>query len=95
MSKYDYILTAVLFRILPAIIIQCVHFFCCFKVGSWNTEDGLQLRDIVWPGGLPVPPLGRPEKYHLNIVTLEEEPYVIMKKPGRTMIITPALLLVL
>ncbi|GAU93984.1 hypothetical protein RvY_05833-2 [Ramazzottius varieornatus] len=50
-------------------------------VGSWNTEDGLQLRDIVWPGNSPVPPLGRPEKYHLNIVTLEEEPYVIMKNP--------------
>ncbi|OQV24439.1 Glutamate receptor ionotropic, NMDA 2C [Hypsibius exemplaris] len=53
-------------------------------VGSWNTESGLQLRDIVWPGGQAVPPRGKPERYHLNIVTLQEDPYVIMKKPDLT-----------
>ncbi|XP_076366206.1 glutamate receptor ionotropic, NMDA 2B-like isoform X2 [Tachypleus tridentatus] len=45
------------------------------KVGSW-TEDGLEIKDIVWPGDSPVPPPGVPEKFNLKITFLEEPPYV-------------------
>ncbi|XP_055332758.1 glutamate receptor ionotropic, NMDA 2B-like [Paramacrobiotus metropolitanus] len=52
------------------------------QVGSWNTLLGLQLSDIMWPAHLPVPPRGRPEKFHLTVVTLEEVPYVWIKPTG-------------
>ena len=37
--------------------------------------------DIVWPGLQHKPPLGKPAKYHLKVVTLEEPPFVIFKDP--------------
>ncbi len=39
----------------------------------------MKIEDIVWPGLHPKPPLGRPTKFHLKIVTLEEAPFVIYK----------------
>ena len=53
------------------------------KVGSWDSKDGLEISDIIWPGNSPAPPKGRPDKFHLNIATLDEDPFVIMKIPGR------------
>ena len=38
---------------------------------------GIELDDITWPGDSALPPKGRPEKYHLKVVTLEEKPYVV------------------
>lgn len=35
--------------------------------------------DLVWPGKQHKPPLGKPLKFHLKIVTLEEPPFVIYK----------------
>lgn len=35
--------------------------------------------DLVWPGRQHKPPLGKPVKFHLKIVTLEEPPFVIYK----------------
>jgi hypothetical protein len=37
------------------------------------------MEDLVWPGQAHKPPLGKPEKFHLKIVTLEENPFVIFK----------------
>ena len=42
------------------------------KVGTWNTWNGLDIKDIVWPGGSHVPPQGVPEKFHIRITFLEE-----------------------
>jgi len=33
--------------------------------------------DIAWPGDQRSPPLGRPQKWRLRVVTLKEEPYVV------------------
>jgi len=33
--------------------------------------------DIAWPGDRMSPPLGRPKKWRLRVVTLKEEPYVM------------------
>ena len=51
-------------------------------MGSWDSKDGLEISDIVWPGNSPAPPQGRPDKFHLNIATLDDEPFVIIKMPG-------------
>lgn len=37
------------------------------------------MEDIVWPGERAVPPSGKPTKFHIKIVTLEEQPFVIYK----------------
>lgn len=37
--------------------------------------------DLVWPGKKHKPPLGKPIKFHLKVVTLEEPPFVIFKDP--------------
>jgi hypothetical protein len=39
------------------------------------------MEDLVWPGKKHKPPLGKPETFHLKIVTLEEIPFVIYKNP--------------
>ena len=59
---------------------------CCvtswlFKVGSWNTETGLDIKDIVWPDNSHVPPQGVPEKFHIKITFLEEPPFIIISDP--------------
>ena len=38
------------------------------EVGTWTTgARGLDIKDIVWPGGSHVPPEGVPEKFHVKI----------------------------
>jgi ionotropic glutamate receptor NMDA 2B len=51
------------------------------EVGVWNTRDGLDIKDIVWPGGGHVPPQGVPEKFHIRITFLEEPPFVMTSDP--------------
>jgi ionotropic glutamate receptor NMDA 2B len=56
------------------------------KIGLWKSwlgegDKALNIRDIVWPGGAPIPPDGVPEKFHLRITFMEEPPYVNMGPP--------------
>ena len=39
--------------------------------------------EIVWPGGMPVPPKGKPEKRSFRVVTKMEEPYIIYLPPDK------------
>ena len=45
------------------------------QVGKWD-NNGLVMHDITWPGNSTVPPVGKPEKFFMRVVTLEEIPYV-------------------
>ncbi|UXI14735.1 MACRO domain-containing protein 2 [Sarcoptes scabiei] len=45
------------------------------KIGTW-TENGIEIKDITWPGDSPVPPMGIPEKFSLKVSWLEEPPFV-------------------
>ncbi|GJQ66624.1 Nmdar2 [Trypoxylus dichotomus] len=47
---------------------------------SWQSE-GLDIKDIVWPGDSHTPPQGVPEKFHLKITFLEEPPYINLAPP--------------
>ena len=60
-----------------------VVFYSChlFQVGSWSTETGLDIKDIVWPDNSHVPPPGVPEKFHIKITFLEEPPFIIVTDP--------------
>ena len=51
------------------------------EVGSWSTGNGLDIKDIVWPGGNHVPPDGVPEKFHLKVTFLEEPPFILISEP--------------
>lgn len=51
------------------------------QVGSWSTETGLDIKDIVWPDNSHVPPQGVPEKFHIKITFLEEPPFIIISDP--------------
>lgn len=48
-----------------------------------NKETVLKIEtnDIIWPGQLPAPPIGRPEKRFFRIVTLEEPPFMMFVEP--------------
>ena len=46
------------------------------QIGKWSLKDGTQIDDIYWPEDSPTPPKGRPPKYKLKVVTLDEDPYV-------------------
>ncbi|CAK9290348.1 unnamed protein product [Gordionus sp. m RMFG-2023] len=48
------------------------------KIGKWNLDEGLKIKDIVWPGNEHLPPKGIPEQFHLKVTTLEEPPFVII-----------------
>jgi ionotropic glutamate receptor NMDA 2B len=48
------------------------------QVGTWLNKEVI-MDDLVWPGKQHKPPLGKPVKFHLKIVTLEEPPFVIYK----------------
>ncbi len=39
---------------------------------SWRSGDGLEIRDIVWPGHSPVPPEDGPEKFHLKVTLINK-----------------------
>lgn len=54
---------------------------CHSQVGSWNTESGLDIKDIVWPDNSHVPPQGVPEKFSIKITFLEEAPFIIISDP--------------
>ena len=51
------------------------------QIGTWNTWNGLDIKDIVWPGQSHVPPQGVPEKFHMKITFLEEPPFIILSEP--------------
>ena len=61
----------------PAIQINSADILL-YQVGIWNSWNGLDIKDIVWPGGSHVPPQGVPEKFHVQITFLEEPPFIIM-----------------
>ncbi|CAB4054148.1 GRIN2B [Lepeophtheirus salmonis] len=51
------------------------------EVGTWNSWNGLDIKDIVWPGGSHLPPQGVPEKFYMKITFLEEPPFIILSDP--------------
>ncbi|KAI8426239.1 hypothetical protein MSG28_005153 [Choristoneura fumiferana] len=53
------------------------------EIGTWNSypKERLDIKDIVWPGGLHTPPQGVPEKFHMRITFLEEPPYINLAPP--------------
>ncbi|XP_071449886.1 glutamate receptor ionotropic, NMDA 2B isoform X1 [Hetaerina americana] len=53
------------------------------EIGVWKSweREGLDIKDIVWPGGSHTPPQGVPEKFHMRITFLEEPPYINVAPP--------------
>ena len=55
------------------------------QIGVWHSyekeNNGLDIKDIVWPGHSHVPPQGVPEKFHLSVGFLEESPFVNLDPP--------------
>ncbi|XP_039285621.1 glutamate receptor ionotropic, NMDA 2B isoform X2 [Nilaparvata lugens] len=53
------------------------------EIGVWKSweKEGLDIKDIVWPGNSHTPPQGVPEKFHLKITFLEEPPYINLAQP--------------
>lgn len=55
----------------------------CEQIGVWKSweKEGLDIKDIVWPGNTHTPPQGVPEKFYLKITFLEEPPYINLAPP--------------
>ena len=55
------------------------------QIGVWQSyqsdKNGLDIKDIVWPGQSHVPPQGVPEKFHLTVGFLEEPPFIKSSPP--------------
>lgn len=51
------------------------------KVEGTEINLSLDIDEIVWPGRLPTPPKGRPEKRFFHIATKQEEPFMIFLPP--------------
>ncbi|XP_011502038.1 PREDICTED: glutamate receptor ionotropic, NMDA 2B [Ceratosolen solmsi marchali] len=53
------------------------------EIGAWKSweKDGLDIKDIIWPGNMHTPPQGVPEKFYVKITFLEEPPYINMAPP--------------
>ena len=41
----------------------------------------IETNDIIWPGQLATPPIGRPEKRFFRVVTLQEPPFMMFVEP--------------
>jgi ionotropic glutamate receptor NMDA 2B len=54
-----------------------------YQIGAWKSweKDGLDIKDIIWPGNMHTPPQGVPEKFYVKITFLEEPPYINMAPP--------------
>ena len=61
------------------------YFVFWLQIGVWQSyqpdNNGLDIKDIVWPGQSHVPPQGVPEKFHLTVGFLEEPPFVNLAPP--------------
>ena len=55
------------------------------EIGVWKSyeeeNEGLDIKDIVWPGKSHVPPEGVPEKFSLTVGFLEESPFIKLSPP--------------
>ena len=55
------------------------------EIGVWKSyedeNEGLDIKDIVWPGKSHVPPQGVPEKFQLTVGFLEESPFINLSPP--------------
>ncbi|XP_078319619.1 glutamate receptor ionotropic, NMDA 2B-like isoform X2 [Crassostrea virginica] len=70
------------------------------EVGRWvpvesktnqESEMVVEMSGITWPGNSVLPPLGKPEKRFLRIVTLKEQPYVFyLDKDANDRCVPPA-----
>ncbi|TKR70326.1 hypothetical protein L596_022367 [Steinernema carpocapsae] len=49
------------------------------KVGEY-TNGELRMADIEWPGGRANPPQGTADRFHINVVTLHEPPFIIVSE---------------
>ena len=36
-------------------------------VGEYRVHAGLSMQDLTWPGGVPSPPAGTPDKFHIKV----------------------------
>ncbi len=50
------------------------------QVGEY-VNSTLRIADIQWPGDRSKPPPGKPVIYYLKVVTLQEQPFVMLKDP--------------